>query len=79
MRPITLALLLIFACSGCASQAKRQQRSYEKYLRKSSVARAKQRAILRPSKPEMPPRQEPSEAVETTSVGPESVGSSGSE
>ena len=79
LRQISLVLFCALALTGCASKSKRQQHSYEKYLRKSSVARMKQRSLLRPSKPEMPPSPGASEPIESTETGPTSVGSGGSE
>ena len=76
---LLLALLLPF--SGCSSFSKtaRQQRAYEKYVRKSSVAHAKRQAKIRSTKQKVPEQPEPSEPVETTSVGSESAGDGSSE
>ena len=78
---VALLLALLFPLTGCSSFSKsaRQQRAYEKYIRKSSVARAKQRSLFRSDKPRIPKQPEPSEAVETTSSGPESMSDSPSE
>ncbi len=73
---ITLLLVVImaFAGSGCASFSKpsRQQRAYEKYIRKSSVARAKQKSQLRSDAPQMPSQPMPSEPMEASEVGQDS-------
>lgn len=80
--PTTVALLSTAALilSGCSSFSKssREQRAYQKYVRKSMGARAKQRSRLRPSKSEMPPPQEESAPVETTETAPESMPPEGS-
>lgn len=76
MKPAALVLLLALACgsTGCSfSKQGRQQRSYEKYLRKSSVARQKQRSKFRSDKPQMPVSPMPSEPVKSAASGPEAV------
>ncbi|MBA2623766.1 MAG: hypothetical protein H0U88_09145 [Chthoniobacterales bacterium] len=80
MKSIALLLSVTMALSGCCSFSKesRQQRTYSKYIRKSSVARAKQQSRLRPSKAEMPAQPIPSEPVESTETSPQSMPSEGS-
>ena len=76
MKAAALALLLALACSsaGCSfSKQGRQQRAYEKYIRKSSVARQKQRSKFRSGKPQMPVSPMPSEPIQSTASGPEAV------
>jgi len=48
MKTLLLLLLLVSSMSSCArySQTARQQRSYEKYVRQSSVGRQEQRKRL---------------------------------
>ena len=72
---IALVLLLGGAMTGCSSFSKsgRQQRAYEKYIRKSSVAREKQRSRFRSDMPQMPSQPMPSEPMESTSSGPEAA------
>lgn len=79
LRQISLLLVCALGVTGCASKSTRQARAYEKYVRKSSGARAKQRALLRPAKPQMPPPQQPSDPVESTETGPQAMTSEGSE
>ncbi|MEP6685373.1 MAG: hypothetical protein ABJB22_01240, partial [Verrucomicrobiota bacterium] len=59
----TLCFLLLAALSSCSMLTKegRQQRSYEKYVRKSSNTRAKRAVKFRMSKTDMRLRQPPSE------------------
>ena len=74
-----LALLLpLTGCSGFSKTA-RQQRAYEKYVRKSSIAHAKQQSRFRSEKAKIPKQPEASDWAETTSVGPESVSDGSSE
>ena len=81
----SIVILLTFAfllpLTGCSSFSKsaRQQRAYEKYVSKSSMARAKQRKHFKSEQPRMPKDLEPSEPVVTTSVGPDSVTTGSSE
>ncbi|MFN2507231.1 MAG: hypothetical protein ABR589_00475 [Chthoniobacterales bacterium] len=72
---LSLTLAAAFALTGCSMFSKegRQQRRYEKYVRKSSVARQKQRSILKGSKTEMPPQPMPSEPMESTEVSPQAM------
>ena len=73
---LSFALILAFTLTGCSSFSKsgRQQRAYEKYVRKSSATRAKQQSRFRSDKPRMPTQEmTPSEAVETTEAGPQAV------
>ena len=73
----TICFLLLAALSSCSMLTKegRQQRSYEKYVRKSSYTRAKRATKFRMSKSDMPRRQTPSEPTIDTSVSesPQSV------
>jgi uncharacterized lipoprotein len=72
-----ICFLLLTALSGCSMLTKegRQQRSYEKYVRKSSYTRYKKAVKFRMSKTDMPIRQVPSERTTNTTVseGPQSV------
>ena len=73
-----LLLALLLPLTGCSSFSKsaRQQRAYEKYVRKSSLARTKQQSrFLSSRKPRIPKQPEPSDPVESTSTGPESMSS----
>jgi hypothetical protein len=76
----TICFLLVIALSGCSMLTKqgRQQRAYEKYVRKSSYTQAKRAVKFRISKINMPPLQSPSEPTMETSVSdsPQSVSSS---
>lgn len=68
---VFLLVALSFGLGGCSSFSKegRQQRAYEKYVRKSSLGRAKQQRQMRPKKTEMPAQPMPSDPVETTETG----------
>jgi hypothetical protein len=73
-----LALFLIGATflSGCSMLTAngRNQRAYERYVRKSSLGRVKQQKRMSYRKTTLPVMQ-PTEPMETTEVsGPESVG-----
>ncbi len=74
---IPMLLAVIFALSGCSSFSKqsRQQRAYEKYIRQSSVARARQQSHFRSASPQMPSQPMPSKPVESTETFPESLSS----
>lgn len=66
---IILLLAFLLPAGGCShfSQTNRQQRAYEKYIRKSSVARNQQRSLFKNStKSAMPSQPIPTETVETT-------------
>lgn len=53
----------------------RQQRSYERYVRKSSVTRAKQRSHFRSASPKIAPVPDaPATSTSAANDGPESVG-----
>ncbi len=75
MRPVALSTSLLLASalvlSGCASKAERQQRAYQKYIKQSSTARAKQSAKIRQAEAKIPdvPPGEPIETVEMSSPG----------
>lgn len=73
MRTKTISLLLLAAVvlGGCSSFSKsaRQQRAYEKYVEKSSRARAQRRALFRQTMPKLPPPQPPGEVTENIEVG----------
>ena len=76
MKAAALVLILVLACesTGCSfSKQGRQQRAYEKYVRKSSVGRQKQHNKFRSDKPQMPVSPMPSEPVQSTASGPEAV------
>ena len=83
MKFISLLLAFSVALTGCSMFTKngRQQRAYEKYVRKSSVARVKQQVRFRTGKPKMTttpalgePTEAPTEATATeTNSGPQSV------
>lgn len=77
VRPIALLFVsatLLTSCSMLTAQG-RQERAYERYVRKSSLGRVKQQKRMGFHKTKLPV-MEPSESMETTTVaGPESVGS----
>ena len=77
IRSLALALTVAVALTSCASHShqSRDERAYAKYVQKQSGMRVKQQAKLSQGKSQMPPPQLPSEPVETTSTGPESVSS----
>lgn len=80
MKTVALALVLAlaFASTGCSfSKQGRQQRAYQKYIRKSSMARQKQRSKFRSSKPQMPVSPMPSAPMESTASGPEAMPADG--
>jgi hypothetical protein len=72
---LTLLLLCSLATGGCShfSQASRQQRAYEKYVRKSSRVRAQQRAFFKQRQQQAPPAQIPTDPVENVATGPEAM------
>jgi hypothetical protein len=79
-----IALLLVGATllSGCSmlTASGRQQRAYERYVRKSSLGRVKQQKRMSAKKPRVPviPVMQPTEpTVATEASGPESVGAGG--
>ena len=74
---IALVCALLLPVTGCSSMSKsaRAQRSYQKYVRKMSGARDKQRARYSERQQQMFSKQEPSEPVETISTGPQSASS----
>lgn len=76
-----LIIALSGALGGCSnySRSSRQQRAYEKYVRKSSVARQKQRSHFKTETPQMPSAREPGEPVESTEQAPEAVPSDDSQ
>ena len=77
MKSFFLLLFFAFAISGCSSFSKtgRQQAAYEKYVRKSSTARMKQRSKLPGHATEMKSLTQPSPPKESseTSEEPEAV------
>ncbi|MGZ4983708.1 MAG: hypothetical protein ACXWAV_01070 [Chthoniobacterales bacterium] len=75
IRSFCLLLAVSIALSGCSSFSKsaRQQRAYEKYVRRSSIARVKQRARFHSGKPQLPPAQMPTEPVMTAQSGPQAI------
>ncbi|MEO5722410.1 MAG: hypothetical protein ABIR71_13200 [Chthoniobacterales bacterium] len=76
MKSIALALVFALALgsSGCSfSKEGRQQRAYQKYIRKSTAARQKQRSKFRSDKPAMPITPMPSEPTQSTASGPEAM------
>ncbi len=64
----SLLLLVAFAVTGCSSFSKnaRQQRAYEKYIRKSSVQRERQRTLMKPMRVPPNPSADSPESVTTT-------------
>ena len=80
IKSLSLLLALAWAVSGCSSFSKtaRQQRAYEKYVQKSSVARMKQRSLFRNSQPSMPTMPMPTEPVESAEASsPQAMPSEG--
>jgi hypothetical protein len=81
MRSRLIVFFLLFSLTSCSLLTKsgRQQRAYEKYIRKSSVVRQRQRSKFRGTMT-MPLRpSEPSTITETRPQSPESVTASESE
>jgi len=79
-RLLSLTLVGAFALSGCSSFSKsgRQQRAYEKYVRKSSITRVKQQKRFRTNQPQMPSTpMEPGAPVESTETGPAAIPTDG--
>lgn len=74
-KSILFTLVLAFALNGCAfSKSGRQQRAYEKYVRKSSMARVRQhRLFFRSDKPRMPEAPMPTEPIPSVESGPQAV------
>lgn len=76
LRAFALLLLICIALTGCShfSRTSRQQRAYEKYIRKSSIARVRQSVKLRTNNSvQLPPMPQMSEPIVSASAGPESV------
>ena len=69
MAVLLIAAMLLPSCS-MFTQSARQQRAYERYVRKSSLARVKQQKRIRPKKTIIPVT-EPSEPIDSS--GPEAV------
>jgi hypothetical protein len=73
----TLALLLVGATllSGCSmlSASGRQQRAYERYVRKSSLGRVKQQKLFHSGKTQMPLMRPTEQTVAAEVSGPESI------
>ncbi|MGI9086899.1 MAG: hypothetical protein ACR2HH_04020 [Chthoniobacterales bacterium] len=69
---LSLLLTLSLTLTSCSMLTKsgRQQHAYEKYVRRSSVARVKQRSIFHGNKPSMPTSPMPTEPMPTESSGP---------
>jgi hypothetical protein len=67
--PLLLAVVLAFTSCSSAPKTPRQQRVYEKYLKKRAAEREKQQAKIRRKQAELPPQPPPTEPVITTSVG----------
>jgi hypothetical protein len=76
-----LLVALLFSGAGCSSFSKsaRQQRAYQKYVRKSSVTRNRQQMKFRTTKPVIPRAPEASEPIESVETGPEAMASASSE
>jgi uncharacterized lipoprotein len=77
MKKSAICFGLIVALSGCSAFSKnaKQQRAYEKYVRKSSLARDKQKLKFRASNTDVPLRQTPAERTAEPNP-PESVSAS---
>ena len=77
IKGVTIVLMSCLLLPGCAhySKSARQQRAYEKYVRKQSGIRHRQQAKIK--RPRMPRTMGPSEARITTEVysDPQSVSS----
>lgn len=81
-KSLVLLLAGALACTSCSTFSKtaRQQRAYEKYVRRSSVARQKRQMFFRSDKPTMPNTPmpaEPSEPVQNVETGPQAVPTEG--
>lgn len=74
MKAISLSLLLALSCTSCSrfTAQGRSERAYSKYVRKTSMARYKQRSRFFNGKMRMPlappPSSEPVQSVETGPV-----------
>jgi ABC-type glycerol-3-phosphate transport system substrate-binding protein len=72
-----LALLLVGATllSGCSmlTASGRQQRAYERYVRKSSLGRVKQQKLFHSGKTQMPVTRPTEQLVAAEVSGPESI------
>ncbi|MEP6822190.1 MAG: hypothetical protein ABI946_07570 [Chthoniobacterales bacterium] len=74
MKEVVLFMVLVVSLTGCSfSQQGRQQRTYQKYVRKSSAGRQKQQSKFRSDKPQMPVSPMPSEPTESTASGPQAM------
>jgi hypothetical protein len=74
IRSLSLLLALAFACTSCSfTKAGRQKRAYEKYVRKSSFTREKQRSHFLSKKPQMPTSPMPTEPLRNSETSPQSV------
>ena len=80
IRSLSLLLALACACSSCSfSKASRQQHAYEKYVRKSSVARAKQRSHFQSKSPPMPTSPMPTEPLVSSETSPQAMPAEGAQ
>ncbi len=73
-----LSLVLVVACAGtlpaCSfSKSARQQRAYQKYVRKSSMGRVKQSQRFKKGKTKMPTAPAPSEPMQSSESGPQAI------
>jgi len=69
MKPISLLLLLALGLSGCSAfsdETTKQQRAYEKYVRKSMKQREKQQAKVSKHQTDIPDSQTGPEVVNLT-------------
>ena len=76
-RPLALFLVVATLLPGCSmlTASGRQQRAYERYVRKSSLGRVKQQKRMGYRKTTLPVMQPTEPTVATEVSGPESVGS----
>lgn len=73
-----LLMILVIPLTGCSfSKQDRRERAYQKYIRKSSATRQKQRSKFRNGKPQMPVSPKPTEPMESTASGPEAMPADG--
>jgi hypothetical protein len=78
-RVLALFLVAAILLSGCSmlTSSGRQQRAYERYVRKSSLGRVKQQRLFNSGKAQMPVMRPTEQIVAADVSGPESMSDGG--
>ncbi len=74
MKIISVVLIAALGLTGCStfSKSARRERAYEKYVRKSSMARVVRQSRFHSSKTRIP-KTPPSAPIESTETGPQAI------